>query len=931
MKKSLILLSILALFFSCSKQELSISYEKYELENGLDVVMHVDKSDPITAVAIQYHVGSNREKPGKTGFAHLFEHMLFQESENIPQDQYFNKIQNAGGTLNGGTWTDGTIYYETVPKNALEMVLWMESDRMGYFVNTITPSAFSNQQNVVTNEKRQTVDNNAYGHRAYILGKALYPEGHPYNWQTIGVVEDVFNATIPDVKDFYEKYYGPNNATLVIAGDFDPETVKPLVEKYFGEIKAHGNPVPLKPMPVSLNETKKLYHEDTFARASMLTMVWPAVEAGNDDSYALKYLGSLLAYGKKAPLYKLLVKEKNYTSRVSAYLYEKELAGEFYINVTANHNISLEEVEDAIFEGFTKFEEKGITEKDVERVKASLETSFYNGMVSIDDKASSLAMNNTFNNDPGYMVTDLAKLKAVSAEDIMRVYEKYIKDKFYVATSFVPKGQLDMVAANSVKAYVMEEDASNARRIEQLAKQDIDIPRTPSKFDRSIEPEKGPMPEVNIPEIWTAKMENGMKVYGIEYNELPLVSYELVIRGGHLLDSFEKPGVASMLGSLMNEGTQNKTAEELEEEIDFLGASIQFFGGRESMGVKVNCLSRNYEKTMTLVKEMLLEPRFDEEEFELIKIGTINALNRSRADANSVASKAFNTLLYGEDHMFGVSTAGTVESIKNMSVEDVKAFYKKYYSPALASFEIVGKVSPKRVENALADLTENWEMKDVVIPEYDIPESPEKSVVYFIDMPGAKQSALRLGNLSMARGDKDYYPAYVMNYQLGGVFGSNINMMLREEKGYTYGAFTKFSATKIIGSYYASSSVVTDATLESLEIIRDLMKEYKANGITPEQLQFTKNAILKSNTRKFETLRNQMGMLWKIDYYGMPVDFVKQNEDIVRNMTLEEHKALAKKYVHPDKMIYLVVGDAETQLEQLTELGYGDVTLLENK
>ncbi|MDZ7797502.1 MAG: insulinase family protein [Candidatus Marinimicrobia bacterium] len=510
---------------------------------------------------------------GRPDFAHLFEHMLFQESENIPQDQYFAKIQNAGGTLNGGTWTDGTIYYEVVPKNALEMVLWMESDRMGYFVNTVTPSAFANQQNVVTNEKRQRVDNNAYGHRNYVIGKAIYPEGHPYNWQTIGVVEDINNATVEDVKEFYDEFYGPNNATLVVAGDIDTEEIKPLIERYFGEITPHGDPEPMDPMPVKLDKTKKIYHEDNFARASMLTMVWPTVEEANDDSYALEYLAQLLSVGKKAPLYKVLVKEKNYTSNVSAYNYAKELAGEFYINITANQGVSLDDIEKAVFEALEKFEEEGISDRDIERVKAKLETRFYNGIASLIDKTFNLAMSNTFNNDPGYIETDLAKLKAVSKEDVQRVYEKYIKGEHYLVTSFVPKGEKDKIVEGSVKADIVEEDPENAARVEVPDDEDFEIKKTPSKIDRSKEPEKGPMPHVKIPDVWQAELDNGIRIYGVEHTELPLVNYELILRGGHLLDSFEKPGVAYLTASLMNEGTKDKTPEELEEEIDFLGAS----------------------------------------------------------------------------------------------------------------------------------------------------------------------------------------------------------------------------------------------------------------------------------------------------------------------------------------------------------------------
>src|SRR5690606_18974184 len=366
-----------------SGDKLAIEFEKYTLDNGLQVVLHHDKSDPIVSVAIQYGVGSNREKPGRTGFAHLFEHMLFQESENVQQDQFFKKIQDAGGTLNGGTWKDGTVYYEVVPNNALEMVLWLESDRMGYLINTVTETAFYNQQEVVQNEKRQRVDNNPYGHTSWVLDKALYPEGHPYNWQVIGELVDLQNATVEDVKEFYDKYYGPNNATLLLAGDFESAEAKKLIEKYFGEIKRRQEVEPLKPQPVTLSETKRLYHEDNFATAPQLNMVWPTLEQYTEDAYALNFLAQLLSRGKKAPMYKVLVKEKELTSNVSAYNNSQEIAGEFHVTVTANAGRNLDEIEHAIFEGFKRFEEDGITDVDVERIKASLETDFYNGISSV--------------------------------------------------------------------------------------------------------------------------------------------------------------------------------------------------------------------------------------------------------------------------------------------------------------------------------------------------------------------------------------------------------------------------------------------------------------------------------------------------------------------------------------------------------------------
>ncbi|MFT5983961.1 MAG: zinc protease, partial [Ulvibacter sp.] len=435
----------------------SIEFEKYELENGLDVVLHQDKSDPIVSLAIQYGVGSNREKTGRTGFAHLFEHVLFQESENVPQDQFFKKIQDAGGTLNGGTWKDGTIYYEIVPNNALETIMWLESDRMGFLINTVTESAFYNQQEVVQNEKRQRVDNNPYGHTNWVLDKNMYPEGHPYNWQVIGELVDLQNATIDDVKEFYNKYYGPNNATLVLAGDFEKEDAKALIEKYFGEIKRREEVLPLEPQPVTLAETRRLYHEDNFATTPQLNMVWPTLQQYEDDAYALDFLAEILSSGKKAPLYKVLVKEKDLTSRTTAYNNSQELAGEFHIVITANNGENLNNVEAGIMEAFTMFEKDEVTDRDVERIKAGLETGFYNGISSVLGKSFQLAIYNNFAGDPGFIETDIENIKKVTKEDVMRVYNKYIKNKPFIMTSFVPKGKLELIADNSEKAAVVEE------------------------------------------------------------------------------------------------------------------------------------------------------------------------------------------------------------------------------------------------------------------------------------------------------------------------------------------------------------------------------------------------------------------------------------------------------------------------------------------
>lgn len=930
--------TVLLFFSSCNdthtteevaEAKLALDYEKYELENGLDVILHKDNSDPIVSLAIQYGVGSNREKTGRTGFAHLFEHMLFQESENVPQDQFFKIVQDAGGTLNGGTWKDGTIYYETVPNNALETVLWLESDRMGFLINTVTEAAFYNQQEVVQNEKRQRVDNNPYGHTNWVLDKNIYPEGHPYNWQVIGELEDLQNATVEDVREFYDKFYGPNNATLVLAGDFDTAQAKKLVEKYFGEIKKRQEVPQLQAQPVTITETKKLYHEDNFAQAPQLHRVYPTLEQYTDDAYAIDFLAEIISIGKKAPLYRVLVKDKDITSRTTAYNRSQEIAGEFHIVITGNSGVDLDAVEAGIEESFTLFEKEGITDKDVERIKAGLETQFYNGISSVNGKAFQLASYNVFAGEPDFITQDIENIKAVTKDDVLRVYNTYIKGKPFVQTSFVPKGQMDLIVENSTKAPVVEEEITEnvAKEIEETTTK---VAKTPSNIDRSVAPKTGDAPQLDIPDGWESTLSNGMEVYGIEQNEIPTVNFSLVIEGGHLLDHKDKNGVANLMTDIMMEGTAKRTPEELEEAIELLGASINMYTSRESIVVQGNTLTRNFDATMDLVEEILLEPRWDEEELGRIKTATINGIKRSAANPNTVARNVYNKVLYGEDHIFSYPTSGTETSVASITMEDLKEFYAANFSPSVSRFHVVGKIDKEASLAALKSLEENWPSKEVSIPEYPIAEAREKSSLLFVDIPDAKQSVIQIGNIGLPRTSEDFYPAEVMNYKLGGSFSGSVNMILREEKGYTYGARTGFSGSKIPGTFTASSSVRTNTTGESVAIFRDEIKKYK-DGISQEDLDFTKNALIKSNARRFETQFALLGMLQERSSYDLPANYIEGEENIIRTMTLEQHKAIANKYLQEDKMAYLVVGDAATQFSQFKDMGFDEVKMLDKE
>ena len=909
--------------------ELSIEYEKYELDNGLNIVLHQDKSDPIVSVAIQYGVGSNREKKGRTGFAHLFEHMLFQESENVPQDQFFKKIQDAGGTLNGGTWKDGTVYYEVVPKNALEMVMWLESDRMGYLINTVTETAFANQQEVVQNEKRQRVDNNPYGHTGWVIDKNLYPDGHPYSWQVIGELEDLQNATVADVKEFYDKFYGPNNATLVIAGDFEKSEAKKLVEKYFGEIKKRQEVAPLAIQTVSLSKTKRFYHEDNFAKAPQLNMVWPVAEQFSKDAYALDFLGEILSDGKKAPLYKVLVEEKELASQPRAYNNPSQIAGKFQISVTANADVDLDNVEAGIKEAFVLFEKEGVTDRDIERIKAGQETDFYNGISSVLGKSFQLANYDVFTGNPGFIEKDIQNIRAVTKEDVMRVYNKYIKNKPFILTSFVPKGQLDLIAENSEKAEVVEEEITeNVESTVAEAKQEIQ--KTPSKFDRSVQPKMGDTPKLNIPNSWKEKLGNQLEVYGLEQTELPLVNFSIVIDGGHLLDDLSKNGVANLMTDILMEGTANKTPAELEEEIDMLGASINMYTGNESIVIRGNTLKRNFDKTMALVEEILLQPRWDEKEFARIKTSTINGIKRNEANPNVIANQVYNKILYGENHPFAYPTSGTVASVESIKIQDLKDYYNNYFSPSVSRMHIVGDVSKAEALKAAKGLAEKWKAKEVTIPEFEVNNDRDKASLYFVDVPNAKQSVINIGYIALPRTSEDFFPVEVMNYKLGGSFSGNVNLILREEKGYTYGARSRFSGSKIPGTFTASSSVRTNTTGESVGIFRDEIAKYK-EGISPEDLEFTKNALIKSNALRFETQWSLLGMLQEMSAYDLDPKYIEKEEEIIGAMTLEQHKQLAQKYLDESKMAYLVVGDAATQLDQFREMGFDEVKVLDKQ
>jgi len=907
----------------------SVSFEKYTLDNGLDVILHVDRSDPVVAINLAAHVGSSREVSGRTGFAHLFEHLLFMNSENLGYgglDEMNTRIGGEG--TNGFTTNDMTQYFQAVPSDALEKVIWAEADKLGYFINTVTQSVIDTEKQVVKNEKRQRVDNQPYGHNFYIVGKALYPEDHPYNWQIIGSLADLEAASLEDVKTFYRRWYVPNNVTLTLSGDFDVAEAKTLIEKYFDEIPRGPAIDSRQPRSGVLSENIFLYHEDSFATVPRLTMVWPTVDQFHPDSLVLDVLSEYLSDGKRAPLNEVLIDEQKLTSSVSTFSYGKELAGEFYLFIDANAGGDLDELMPAVETAFRRFEENGIAQADLDRIKAGYEVNFHNRLQSALGKAIELGQYNALSGDPDRINRNIQQLKALTTADVMRVYDTYLKGQPYIATSFVPKSEPNLALTGSLRAEVVEEivvQGAEAEAEQDLAAEEYE--RTPSSFDRTIEPPFGKPYSLPTPTLWRDRMDNGIELYGAESRETPLVYFSLVLDAGRDRADIGKPAVANLTADLLNKGTAGKTTAELEDAIKSLGSTIRISAGATSTTVSGISLSRNFGQTITLLEEMVLEPRWDAEEFDLLKRKQINQIDQDAGDPNAIARREAARLRYPADHIYSYLPYGTKDKLETVTLDDLKAFYQANYSPVRARLNVVGAVDADAVRAAMSSLSGRWTTPGTEVVSLPQANTVEQSGIYFYDVPGAKQSVLRIQRPSLSAVDPNYPLANALNFLLGGIYTSQLMTELRVNRGYTYSIRSRFIGEKDRGGFFIGSSVRSNVTRESLELIRDIVAAY-GPGFTAEDLVILKGAVLRGQALKNETLSAKLGAIQNISNFGYPVDFQAQNARLVEAMTLEQFKQLAAEYLRPDAMQYVVVGDAATQAERLGDLGFGAAVMI---
>lgn len=901
--------------------ELVIPYEKYVLPNGLTVVVHEDHSDPIVYVDVTYHVGSAREQEGRSGFAHFFEHMMFQGSEHVGDEQHFKIVTEAGGTLNGSTNTDRTNYFEVLPSNQLETALWLESDRMGFLLDSVTQRKFEVQRETVKNERGQNYDNRPYGISQERINAALYPPSHPYSWLTIGYIEDLNRVDVNDLKKFFLRWYGPNNATLTVAGDVKAADVLKYAEKYFGSIPRGAEVKAQSVAPVVLDKDRYISYEDNI-RLPMLTFTFPTVPANHADEAPLELLADILGGSKASVFYKNFVKSQMAQS-ANVYQSSQELAGTFSISIRTTQDKSMAQMDSLIRYSLKEFEKRGVTDDDLQKFKAGTEAQLINSLSSVQGKGATLAANQTYTGNPNYIVKDVERYSKITKEDVMRVYNTYVKNKYAVVLSVYPKGKPTMVA----KADNYTPPVRNTTSTEGAEYKSLVYNKAKDNFDRNQKPLASGNPVVVPPDYWTEKFGNDLKVIGAKTTEIPSVTVQLNIAAGHRFEDGKKAGISGLVATMMNEGTVKYSAEELSEKLDRLGSSVSVNSGTENIVLYVSSLSKNLDSTLAIAQDILLHPRFDAKDFDRIKKQRLEAIANQSTQATTIANNVFARLVYGGDHNMGISSLGTKETVEGITLDDIKKYYAANITPHVSSLVVVGDIDK---DAALAKLSflKTWEGNNVVRAAEPALPAIGKTKLYLVNKEKAPQSEIRIGYIALpfdATGD--YYKATLTNYVLGGAFNSRINLNLREQHGFTYGARSSFSGTKYPGPYTASAGVRGNATDSSVVEFMKEIKKFADNGITKDELLFTKNSIGQSEALKYETPQQKAGFMARILDYDLPKDFVEKQNTILKNITAEEINAIAKKRLPYNNMVILVVGDKAKIYDGLMKLGYDVVEL----
>lgn len=902
--------------------EIVIPYEKYVLPNGLTVVVHEDHSDPVVHVDVTYHVGSAREEIGKSGFAHFFEHMMFQGSDHVGDEQHFKIVTESGGTLNGSTNRDRTNYYQTVPANQLEKMLWLEADRMGFLLDAVTQRKFEVQRETVKNERGQNYDNRPYGLVQETISKNLYAYGHPYSWMTIGYIEDLNRVDVNDLKNFFLRWYGPNNATITVGGDVKTSDVVKLTEKYFGSIP-RGPEVTPTVLPAAVVEKDRFVTlVDNYARLPQLAITFPSVPTYHKDEAALDCLAEILGQGKNSILYQEIVKKQKALNAL-VFNISSELAGEFTIRLTPVPGVSLVDSKKLVDDAIAAFEKRGVTDEDVIKFKGAVESQAINGLESVAGKVSQLAQYQTFTGNPNKIAEELKGYAALTKEDVWRVYEQYVKGKGSVIVSVVPKGKDSDVAGQpnyevSATGYTAPDYGYNGLKYKKAT----------DAFDRSKIPGSGPNPVVSVPKFWKKDI-GGIQVIGSENKELPRVTISVYIPGGHLLEAADtsKIGLSRMVAQMLNEDTERFTAEQMQVELQKIGSSVSVNSTTDAMVFSVQTLTKNLDRTIELLEERMLRPKFSQDAFNRLQKQSVEGFKQRKSQPAIIASDIYNRLTFG-DNIIGLSQAGTESTNKRLTLDDVKRYYSSNLTSKAVQVVVVGDVAQGTILPKL-EFIKKLPAKDIILPQVKDFPAVSKSRIFVVDVPKAAQSEFRVGMATGLTydGTGEYFKAGLMNYPLGGAFNSRINLNLREDKGWTYGARSGFSGDKYSGEFSFSSGIRANATDSALtEVIKELT-DYAKNGIRNDELQFMKQAIGQRDALRYETGFQKAGFIRNILYYGLPEDYTRQQGKILSDLTAADVNKLSAKWINADKMNILVVGDKEKILPGLKKFPYDIIEL----
>lgn len=885
--------------------DIDIPFQKFVLKNGLTLIVHEDHKAPIVAVNVWYHVGSKNEKPGKTGFAHLFEHLMFGGSEHAP-GRYIDAMEKIGATdLNGTTNNDRTNYFEDVPTNALDYTLWMESDRLGHLLGALDQKTLDLQRGVVQNEKRQG-ENQPYGVTRQLIVQNTYPVGHPYSWTVIGDMADLDAASMKDVQEWFKTYYGPSNVVIVLAGDIDSKTAKEKVEKYFGDIPP-GPPVAHQEVWIAKRTgTHRQVVQDRVPQARVY-MVWNVPQDGTPDADYLDLVSDVLSSGKTSRFYKRLVYDDQIATSAFAYVDLREIAGQFVIQATARPGSdeaavkqNLDQVEKELDEELARFLKGGPTPEELQRVKTDYAANFVRGIERIGGfggKSDQLARNEVFHGDPAHYKISLKRVQEATAEDLKGAANRWLSDGVYI---------LDVYPFPDYKAAA-------------------------TGVDRSKPPETGTPPNLKLPKLQRAALSNGLKIILAERHEVPLVHLWMATDAGYAADQFASPGTASMTSALLDGGTTTRSALQISEQLALLGAEVSAYSNLDMSFVELSSLKEKLDPSLDLFADVILNPVFPVADFERQKKQTLAAIDREQNAPVQMALRVLPGLLYGPGHAYGnpLTGSGTTDSVTKMTREDLAKFHQTWYHPNDSTLVIVGDTTLDEIKPKLEKLFANW--KPGQIPKKNIANVPlpPKSTVYLMDKPGALQSVIITGIVAPPRVNPKEIAMEAMNDDFGGMFASRLNLDLREDKHWSYGARSILWPARGERPFIALAPVQTDKTKESLE---EMNKQFRgilgAQPVTAEELAtvVANETLTLPGSRETQSEVGQS--ILDLVQFGLPDDYYETYASKVRALKVSDLEDAAKTVIHPDNLIWVIVGDRSKIEAGVKELKLGEFHLL---